>query len=492
MLTSATRSSRLIRHVCQLLLVVSILDRLPADRARADDLVVWLQNEKATATNKMLGNVLLSGSVMAAPSRQPDYMYHWVRDGALTMRTAFGLYQQSASPQDQNYYLKLLINYAGFSRSNQTTPNPRSEPGRAIGEPKFNLNGSAYDQPWGRPQDDGPGLRALVMTRLANKLLEGGQLDALNYVKSKLYDGQTPTNSVIKTDLEYISNNWPKTCYDPWEEIRGHHFFTRLIQRKALFEGAKLAQKLNDGGAATQYTNQATALEAELAKHWDDTKGYLVATLDRDDGIDYKASGLDSAVMLAVVHCHTADDGFLLPTDDRVLATVARLAATFKAIYPINSAKTPMGDAVPGIAIGRYPEDRYNGSNSNDPNGGNPWILCTNGLAEFYFRTAKAWKMSGKIDVTDRNLAFLRSLDAIKFANLQSGQSFAAESQTFQDINSALRAAGDSQLQRTKYHANPDGSLSEQMNRNTGFMQSANDLTWSYASFLTALAQRTP
>ena len=41
-----------------------------------------------------------------------------------------------------------------------------------------------------------------------------------------------------------------------------------------------------------------------------------------------------------------------------------------------------------------------------------------------------------------------------------------------------------------EYHAADDGSLSEQMNRNTGFMQSAPDLTWSYASLLSALEQR--
>ena len=32
--------------------------------------------------------------------------------------------------------------------------------------------------------------------------------------------------------------------------------------------------------------------------------------------------------------------------------------------------------------------------------------------------------------------------------------------------------------------------LSEQMNRQTGFMQSARDLTWSYASLLTAVSYR--
>ena len=49
---------------------------------------------------------------------------------------------------------------------------------------------------------------------------------------------------------------------------------------------------------------------------------------------------------------------------------------------------------------------------------------------------------------------------------------------------------GDLYLARVKYHPNPDGSLSEQMDRDTGFMTSARDLTWNYAAFLTAIRSR--
>jgi glucoamylase len=46
--------------------------------------------------------------------------------------------------------------------------------------------------------------------------------------------------------------------------------------------------------------------------------------------------------------------------------------------------------------------------------------------------------------------------------------------------------AGDDFIQRVQLHANPDGSLSEQIDRYSGYMSSARDLTWSYAAFLTA------
>ena len=49
----------------------------------------------------------------------------------------------------------------------------------------------------------------------------------------------------------------------------------------------------------------------------------------------------------------------------------------------------------------------------------------------------------------------------------------------------AARAAAD-QLRRVRYHAGGDGSLSEEFNRETGMMESASNLTWSYAALLSA------
>jgi glucoamylase len=37
-----------------------------------------------------------------------------------------------------------------------------------------------------------------------------------------------------------------------------------------------------------------------------------------------------------------------------------------------------------------------------------------------------------------------------------------------------------------KYHGGQDGHLSEEFDRNSGYMVGAGDLTWSYASLMTA------
>jgi glucoamylase len=248
------------RWVIALLAVAFVvLTRVP--RLPAVDLEQWLQTEKTTATQKLLANVLSNGAVIASPSMDnPNYYFHWVRDAALTMDVITSLYTQSTDTLEREHYSALLMAYLDFSLQNQVTTNPSSALGRGLGEPKFNTDGSAFTGDWGRPQDDGPALQALTLTKFANYLLDSGEPDQVTLVKTKLYDSTLPTNALIKRDLEYISHNWPLTSFDIWEEVRGHHFYTRMVQRRALAEGAKLARRLNDGGAADWYTQQAAAL----------------------------------------------------------------------------------------------------------------------------------------------------------------------------------------------------------------------------------------
>jgi GH15 family glucan-1,4-alpha-glucosidase len=50
---------------------------------------------------------------------------------------------------------------------------------------------------------------------------------------------------------------------------------------------------------------------------------------------------------------------------------------------------------------------------------------------------------------------------------------------------SAISNRADQFVERVKYHAHTDGSLDEQIDRYTGQMTSAHDLTWNYAALLT-------
>lgn len=54
----------------------------------------------------------------------------------------------------------------------QTVSNPSGDLSTGgLGEPKFNVNETAFTGPWGRPQRDGPALRATALIAYANYLI---------------------------------------------------------------------------------------------------------------------------------------------------------------------------------------------------------------------------------------------------------------------------------------------------------------------------------
>ena len=180
---------------------------------------------------------------------------------------------------------------------------------------------------------------------------------------------------------------------------------------------------------------------------------------------------------------------FSAPTSETVLATVAVIASKFNGIYDINKIQKDADGGSLGIALGRYPEDRYGGNDGTTE--GNAWVLCTLALGELYARAANQWEAKGQIEVTKLNIPFFQFLNATKFKNLSPGM-LTANDQAYREVIAELHAGTDRQLRTVRYHSFADGSLSEQMNQHTGFMQSARDLTWNYASVLTTIAQRKP
>jgi glucoamylase len=277
----------------------------------------------------------------------------------------------------------------------------------------------------------------------AKILIDEGQID---FVRSRLYNSKASAGSVIKRDLEFVSHNWRRPSFDLWEEVEGDHFYTRMVQRRAMLEGADFASAMGDSGAAQWYAQQGREIERDLNNFWDSSRGHLLTTRNRTGGIDYKNSQLDSAIILGLLH-GSMGDGFMSFKDYRVQATINKMADAFYRVYPINR-----DSSIPGLAIGRYPEDLYAGANFN---GGNPWVLTTFAFAEAYYRMAEEYQDAGN------------SAKATEFTNL-----------------------GDAYVNRVQYHSHTDGSLNEQIDRYSGYMMSVEDLTWNYASALTAYFAR--
>jgi glucoamylase len=439
----------------------------------------WLAFEEAKAIAGIEANVSPAGTppgfVIASPStRDPDYYFHWTRDSALTMAALVDL-AEGASAADQKTYRDQLSAYVTFSRQTQridTLSGKVKDHHENIGEPKFNTDGSGYTGDWGRPQADGPALRVIAVSRFMKAALFPAALTA-------------DARAAVTADLDYIVHHGQGTTFDLWEETKGHHFYTEMVQRRALLMGAEAAHALGDRHGELTYRALARKLSRSLARHWDSRRGYLVETRGRDGGCDYKYSNLDAGVVLASLHA-ADDDGFFAPEDERILATAEHLKRAFHPLYPINQTTVGKDGEPLELAIGRYPEDRYDGAGNT---GGNPWVLITLGMGELDFRVAQAILDAGEVTITHRSAPFYQTLplDGIE---LHPEETLRSGTPKFDALIDALEKDGDAFLARVRYHAPADGELSEQIDRTLGTMRSARDLTWSYASYLTALRQR--
>ncbi|KAJ3399418.1 Glucoamylase, intracellular sporulation-specific [Chytriomyces hyalinus] len=463
----------------------------------------YVQKQAAQSYTRLLANIHPNGAVQASPSSEnPDYAYHWVRDAATVM---------SAVPV-ANATHALFWKWAAFETTLQHTQNP-SSPHFTLGEPKFNLDGSAYTRDWGRPQNDGPATRVLALVRFAEMYLEqGGSLDK---VRKYLYTPEMPALSVIKADLEYVARVWDVQGVELWEEVRGDHYHTRLVQAAALFIGARFANKMNDTGAASYYTSKAHEVYRSIESNfWSVEKEYIQSSIRVQNGPAAKTSFLDVSVVLAAIYTRHAfslappalSDSTMHSFDGpQVLLTALQLASKMKELYTINQIRD---DLAPGI--GRYTEDVYDGYTTTGL--GNPWFLATLGYAELAFSLAHQFCRLGSISrsasanpLMDKALSWIldggfmgQSLSSPITPGISQHLSCIENSHEFQNLIQNLTFAGDAYIARVRAHVpdhdrevgNTVGSLSEQFHRDTGFMQGAVELTWSHASFLTMKAAR--
>jgi len=191
-----------------------------------------------------------------------------------------------------------------------------------------------------------------------------------------------------------------------------------------------------------------------------------------------KASYLDVWIILGVLHSGKSGFSFYVD-DDRVLATALALEQTFERIYGINHQKTDHFGQPMAPGIGRYPEDRYDGYGTNGR--GNPWFLATQAFAEFHLRLKGVITAKRILRITETSRPFF---EALLNQSLRGKSALTEGDRTFEDIIFALQEKSDAFIRRARYHTENNGTQSEQFNRENGYMQGANDLTWSYASFL--------
>ena len=424
----------------------------------------------------------LPGAVIAAPAAQglnftQDYMFRWARDGAITMATVFSLYLRAKTPEEKEQLRGHLVDYIKFVTVCNSSPPLNG--GSIHGEPKFNIDGTLWTGSWGRPQNDGPALIVIVLTQVLKTFLDENQdQSTLNMLYS------FSNNSLLKSNLEYISQHFTEPSFSAWEEVRGSHFFTSCVQRRALYDGAELANAYGDSEAGRYYIQQAKELETLMMRYWVEETGYYHEAIAESDA---RGSGIDITVIMGLVYGHMFKTGDTFSVlDERSLSSAFFVRNCFENLYEINlKMKQTTGY---GPLIGRYADDIYDGDQNRY---GNPWFLTTSIFAEFYYMVADALLRAGSFELSFMSVQFFKqilpeiTLDEHQVLNHDINKDL------FDKLISGLIQSGDNMLRAVKSFCctYPDGSslhMSEQIDRRSGQQKSATDLTWSYASTISA------
>ncbi|PVH72898.1 carbohydrate-binding module family 20 protein [Cadophora sp. DSE1049] len=431
------------------------------------DLNSFIETERAISLQGVKDNIGPDGAkvpgagagfVVASPSRvDPPYFYTWTRDSALTMKMIvdeflFGKTELQPYIEDYIHAQAVL----------QTVANPSGTflpAGLGLGEPKYQVDGTRFNGAWGRPQRDGPALRAITLITYSNYLIKNGQ-------SKKAREIIWP---IISNDLSYVGQYWNSTGFDLWEEVQGSSFFTVQSQHRALAEGAQLAKSLR---VTCTGCDQAPEVLCFLQSFWNGE--YIVSNINVDNG----RTGLDGNSILGPIAVFDidayCDSPTFQPCNSKSLSNFKALIDSFRTAYTINTGIP----ANKGVAVGRYTEDIYQG--------GNPWYLITTAAAEFLYDAVAQWKARHVLYVDSTSLAFFKDLyPAVTIRQYNSGNA----NSPFAQIMNAVTAYADSFVEVAQKYTPADGSLAEQFNRDTGTPLSAEDLTWSYAAFI-SMAER--
>ncbi len=442
----------------------------------------WLSVQEDLTSTRLFDNVSPAdsrpGAIVAATSRQsPNYFSHWVRDGGLVMFELNRKYED-ASASEKPAILKKLVDHMDFSQHIQGLANRAGEAyGRGLGEVRFNPDGTPFDADWGRPQADGPALRAVSMIQLYDIIAQSAlPQDEKVALQIRLYSGDIMARSVIKSDLEYVAHHWHEPCVDLWEELNGRHFYTMMSMRAAMKQGAAFARLRNDHAAADFYAGVKNQIDQELNRHWIAEKQLIAPTIDYRGGLSGKTADLDVSILLAVLHVADEGDSFDI-LDSRVIKSATSHLKKMNELYTINRRRFDFDDAILAPAIGRYPEDVYDG---NGFSGGHPWFLATLAYAEWTSKIARRAQLQ-EIRMSAELVEFMEFFGF----DVAEGDVINSEEQAML-IEIASRF-----FRRVRLHSDPrsvndpdfSGRMSEQFDRDNGGMRGAENLTWSYAAF---------
>ena len=381
------------------------------------------------------------GCVLASPSWEntatnliQDYVYHWTRDAAIAA------IELAAGPLPTAQPLTAYVQFA------QTCQNAASGIGH-FDRASFLIDGTPRD--W-TDQTDGPALQILAILQMY------AQLDA---------PAQATADAVIAANLNFLAGAYQGQTWNLWEEEYGASFFARSVQLQCF-----QAITANTAGIAVPdwLSSAIPWLRNALASHWNGQYYQSMLPVPADSRTPYDPN-ID--IVMAAIY------GAIPVTDTKLLATAAQLRSQWADpgstyVYPINGADQQRGI---GPLLGRYPGDVYDGD-TDDQVGDHPWAVSTANVAELYYRLAGQVTTAGTVPLDSLSAGFFSEVGV-------------DASTTPAAAATALQGAGDQMLQAVIFHSD-NLELSEQFDATTGYEKSVSNLSWSYASYLSAIRAR--
>ncbi len=298
------------------------------------------------------GGIIASSDSDILRFNKDTYSYVWPRDGAFV---AMGLDAAGYYDITQRFFkfCKRIMSEDGFLYQ------------------KYNSGGSwgSTWHPWIGPnhelqlpiQEDET---ALVLFSLWNHYNQARDIEYIN----SLYEPLVCNTADFMVKYRDPETHLPLPSYDLWEENRGISTFTTSAVYAGLQAASRFARIYGDQERAKRYENAAFEVKDALLKHLYDKQASRFLKMIQPDGKGSfsKDKTIDSSV-------YGIFEFGVLPADD------LRVEKTMKAVESALWVKTEVG----GIA--RYQNDYYQKvSRDIEKVPGNPWIICTLWLAEWY------------------------------------------------------------------------------------------------------------
>ncbi|MFA5997052.1 MAG: glycoside hydrolase family 15 protein [Candidatus Paceibacterota bacterium] len=263
---------------------------------------------------------------------------------------------------------------------------------------------------------------ALVLIALWQHYTQSKDLEFIE----KVYDTLVKSAADFMIGYRDPKTRLPKASYDLWEEKFGIHTFTASSVCAALTCASKFAKLLGKERSEHLYATAAFEIRQSILNYlYDEESGIFVKMINvADDGTISYDHTLDMSSVYGVFAFGVLD------IDD------PRLARAIKQVEDRILLKTSVG----GIA--RYEGDIYFRSVTGVP--GNPWIITSLWLAQYYIALAKK--------ESDFNIVHQWIAWAVK-------------------------------------HAGPSGLFSEQLHPYSGEPLSATPLTWSHSEYIMTITK---